>query len=92
MVFFFSDKDKAVHEETERIRRRIEAEIRIQQDLQKEINNLRLQLDESKQGLQAASRLSDQLESSKKQTADLKKEGTLFHDESLYVFSFNFLF
>ncbi|KAJ8982751.1 hypothetical protein NQ317_014049 [Molorchus minor] len=46
----------------------------VQEDLGKEIMELKSQLEESKQGLQAASRLSDQLELSKKLVGTLKEE------------------
>lgn len=47
----------------------------MQDELKKEIENLKNQLEESKIGLQAASRLSDQLEILKKQNSGLKDEG-----------------
>lgn len=47
----------------------------MQDELKKEIENLKNQLGESKIGLQAASRLSDQLELLKKQNSGLKDEG-----------------
>ncbi|XP_066256497.1 thyroid receptor-interacting protein 11-like [Euwallacea similis] len=73
---FQKDKEKDVHKETERIRRQINAEKLVQDDLKKEIDSLKMQLDESKIGLQAASRLSDQLELIKKQNSGLKDEVT----------------
>lgn len=54
----------------------------MQDQLQKEINTLKAQLQESKQGLIAASRLSEQLERSKQQVSTMKDEGKLF----LYIF------
>lgn len=45
--------------------------------MKKEIQVLKQQLEESKQGLQAASRLSGQLEASKKLSNSLKEEGKL---------------
>ncbi|XP_060519229.1 thyroid receptor-interacting protein 11-like [Cylas formicarius] len=73
---FQRDKEKDVMKETDRIRRQITTEKRVQEDLRNEIVSLKSQLDESKQGLQAASRLSDQLELSKKQNLALKEEVT----------------
>lgn len=71
---FQKDREKDVIKETERIRRQINTEKQVQEELKKEIENLKRQLDESRQGLQAASRLSDQLEMVKKQNSGLKDE------------------
>ncbi|ENN80832.1 hypothetical protein YQE_02739, partial [Dendroctonus ponderosae] len=68
------DKEKDVLKETERIRRQISTEKQVQNELRAEINSLKGQLEESKIGLQAASRLSDQLELLKKQNSGLKDE------------------
>lgn len=73
------DKEKDIFEETERIRRQVQAEKQIQVELQSEIDSLKRQLEESRQGLQAASRLGDQLEYSKLQISHLKDEGKIFH-------------
>lgn len=72
---YFADKEKDVMKETERIRRQINTEKQVQEELKREITNLKSQLEESKQGLQAASRLSDQLDFSKKLVSTLKEEG-----------------
>uniref|UniRef100_A0A1Y1MJS9 GRIP domain-containing protein n=2 Tax=Photinus pyralis TaxID=7054 RepID=A0A1Y1MJS9_PHOPY len=71
---FQKEKEKDVFNETERIRRQIVLEQRVQDALREENGNLRAQLDESKQGLQAAARLTDQLEKSKKHINALKEE------------------
>ncbi|XP_074028061.1 LOW QUALITY PROTEIN: Golgi microtubule-associated protein [Leptinotarsa decemlineata] len=71
---FRKDKEKDVFKETERIRRHIVAEKQVQEELKKEISNLKSQLEESNQGLLAASRLSDQLELSQKTISTLKEE------------------
>lgn len=71
---FQRDRENDIKIETERIRRQIKAEQQIQADLKNEIVNLKQQLEESKQGLQAANRLSDQLELSKKNASSLKEE------------------
>ncbi|XP_050316065.1 thyroid receptor-interacting protein 11-like [Anthonomus grandis grandis] len=71
---FQKDREKDVHKETERIRRQINVEKQVQETLKKEIENLKCQLEDSKVGLQAASRLSDQLEHLKKQNLGLKDE------------------
>lgn len=70
-----SDKENDVKQETERIRRQIRVEKQIQQELQQEIASLKAQLEEGRQGLQAATRLGDQLEFTKKQNVALKEEG-----------------
>ncbi|XP_050517071.1 thyroid receptor-interacting protein 11 isoform X2 [Diabrotica virgifera virgifera] len=71
---FRKDKEQDVIRETDRIRRHINTEKQVQEDLRKEITNLQAQLEERNQGLLAASRLSDQLESSKKTVVGLKDE------------------
>ncbi|XP_022905111.2 thyroid receptor-interacting protein 11-like isoform X1 [Onthophagus taurus] len=71
---FQDDKEKGVQLETERIRRQIMVEKNVQENLKKELTCLKNQLDESKQGLLAASRLSDQMETSKHQIVVLKEE------------------
>ncbi|EEZ99827.1 thyroid receptor-interacting protein 11 [Tribolium castaneum] len=71
---FQKEKENDVEKETERIRRQIQAEKRVQDDLRGEISNLQSQLEESKQGLLAASRISDQLEQSKHLISNLKSE------------------
>lgn len=65
--------------ETERIRRHINTEKQIQEELRAEMSNLKSQLEERNQGLLAAARLSDQLESSKKIVSGLKEEGTYLY-------------
>ncbi|KAF5296375.1 hypothetical protein FQA39_LY12494 [Lamprigera yunnana] len=71
---FQKDKGNHVQLETERIRRQINQEKKIQEELRNDNNNLKAQLEESKQGLQAASRLTEQLEKSKRQSLNLKDE------------------
>lgn len=46
-----------------------------QNELQSEINTLKAQLEESKQGLKAAARLTEQMEKSKQQVVTMKDEG-----------------
>lgn len=71
--------------ETERIRRQVNSEKQVQVELQKEISNLKAQLEESRQGLQAAARLSDQLEISKQLVSNLKDEGNKLYFIHLHV-------
>ncbi|XP_018566927.1 thyroid receptor-interacting protein 11 isoform X2 [Anoplophora glabripennis] len=78
---FQKDKEKDVMKETERIRRQINAEKKVQDDLKREIASLKSQLEESKQGLQAASRLSDQLDNSKKLVSALKEEASQLQEK-----------
>ncbi|KAK9878382.1 hypothetical protein WA026_021689 [Henosepilachna vigintioctopunctata] len=70
---FQRDKEADVVRETDRIRRQVKQEQEKQEDLRSEIINLQSQLKESKQGLQAALRLTDQLEMSKSQISNLKE-------------------
>lgn len=74
-MFHHIEKEIGIHNETERIRRQIKLEQEIQKELRKEIATLKSQLDESKQGLLAASRLTSQFEFSQKQVTSLKDEG-----------------
>lgn len=54
--------------------------------MQLEIQTLKSQLQESRQGLNAASRLSEQLEKSKQQVTTLKDEGRyIFWDYVLFT-------
>lgn len=69
------DKENDVTRETERIRRQIGVEKNVQENLHKEISCLKSQLEESKQGLQAASRLADQLEKCQLQILNFKEQG-----------------
>ncbi|CAG9816273.1 unnamed protein product [Phaedon cochleariae] len=64
-----------------RANQQIAVEKQIQEDLKREISSLKLQLEESNQGLQAASRLSDQLENSKKTVSTLKDEVSLLQSK-----------
>lgn len=70
-----SDREKDIVQETERIRRQISVECQKQTELQDEINLLKSQLDESKQGLKAAARLTEQMEKSNSQVIEMKEDG-----------------
>lgn len=83
---FVVEKRTDVYNETERIRRQIAAERQIQEELRKEISSLNAQLNDSKEGLQAASRLADQLGKTKDQNTRLKDEG-MFLNLARIVFS-----
>lgn len=69
------DREKDIVQETERIRRQISVERQKQTELQDEINLLKSHLEESKQGLKAASRLTEQMEKSNLQVVEMKEEG-----------------
>lgn len=73
---FQKDKEKDVHNETDRIRRQINAEKNIQAEMEKEMGSLKHQLKESKEGLQAASRLTNQLEEANKNAFNMSNELT----------------
>lgn len=75
-MFSRTEKDKVIFEETERVRRQVAVEKRMQADLETTIGDLKKQLDESKMGLKAAVRLSDQVEASKRHVGMMKEEGT----------------
>lgn len=60
-------------------------EKQLQQKLNEEIESLKLQLEESRQGLQAASRLGDQLEFAKKQNIALKEEGIYYYNSRVFA-------
>lgn len=72
--FFLTDKERDVESVTYRLRKDLENEDRKQVELRKEIKSLHDQLLESKNGLLAASRISDQLESCQVANATLKSE------------------
>lgn len=78
------DKEKDVEAQTHRLQRELESERDKQQMLHNEIQSLKNQLTESKNGLLAAARLSDQLELCQVANATLKDEGKRF----LFCFSF----
>lgn len=71
---FISDKERDVDAMTHRIRNELNEEISKRQSLLNEIHSLKLQLDESKAGLLAAARISDQLEIAQVTNATIKEE------------------
>lgn len=71
---FRLDKERDVESETYRLRKDLNAEERKQVDLSNEIRSLKDQLLESKNGLLAAARITDQLESCQVANAALKTE------------------
>ncbi|KAI5643501.1 hypothetical protein NE865_04485 [Phthorimaea operculella] len=71
---FQSDKERDIHAATEKIRNKLSDEKRQNLALQDEIHRLNNKLEEALAGLQAASRLGDQLESKTAQINDLKEQ------------------
>lgn len=71
---FYSDKERDVESVTYRLRKDLENEARKQSELQNEIKSLDDQLLDAKNGLLAASRITDQLESCQVANATLKTE------------------
>lgn len=68
------DKERDVESMTNRIRNELNDEIAKRQLLLNEIESLKLQLEESKAGLLAAARISDQLEIAQVTNATIKEE------------------
>ncbi|XP_041985992.1 thyroid receptor-interacting protein 11-like [Aricia agestis] len=71
---FQLDKERDIHAATEKIRRQLEEEKQHSLDLQQEIARLHIKLEESIAGLQAATRLGDQVETKTAQINDLKEQ------------------
>lgn len=69
-----ADKDRDVEAMTNRIRNELNEETVKRQSLIDEIQSLKLQLEESKAGLLAAARISDQLEIAQVTNATIKEE------------------
>lgn len=68
------DKERDIAEHTQQLRRQLDAEASAQRDLRSEMDAMRQQLAEAKQGLLAATRISDQLENYQLANANLKDE------------------
>uniref|UniRef100_A0A1A9X5A7 GRIP domain-containing protein n=1 Tax=Glossina brevipalpis TaxID=37001 RepID=A0A1A9X5A7_9MUSC len=71
---FQNDKENDIKLATQRIRKDLQQRLDKENELQKEIQELQQQLSEANQGLRAASRLSDQLETSQQTVAVLREE------------------
>lgn len=69
-----SDKERDVEAMTNRIRNELNDEVARRQSLLNEIQSLKVQLEESKAGLLAAARISDQLEIAQVTNATIKEE------------------
>lgn len=74
LLRFTTDKERDVESVTYRLRKDLEMEERKQADLRKEIQSLHDQLQESKNGLLAATRITDQLETCQVANSTLKAE------------------
>lgn len=70
----FPDKERDVEAMTNRIRNELNDEVAKRQTLLNEIQSLKVQLEESKAGLLAAARISDQLEIAQVTNATIKEE------------------
>lgn len=68
------DKERDVEAMTNRIRNELNDEVARRQSLLNEIQSLKVQLEESKAGLLAAARISDQLEIAQVTNATIKEE------------------
>lgn len=68
------DKDRDIQAITQRIRNELTDELSKRQHLHTEVDTLKSQLDESKAGLLAAARISDQLEISQVTASTIKEE------------------
>lgn len=73
--FNITDKERDIQTATEKIRNKMEDLKRQNSSLNDEISRLNNKLDESLAGLQAATRLGDQLETRTAQMNDLKEQG-----------------
>uniref|UniRef100_A0A2A4K7U0 GRIP domain-containing protein n=2 Tax=Heliothis virescens TaxID=7102 RepID=A0A2A4K7U0_HELVI len=71
---FQLEKEREIHSATEKIRNKMEEVRRENNGLQAEISRLNLKLEESLAGLQAASRLGDQVETKRAEINDLKEQ------------------
>lgn len=80
MINLITDKERDIQTATEKIRNKMEDLIRQNSSLHDEITRLNNKLDESLTGLQAATRLGDQLETRTAQMNDLKEQGKLRFD------------
>lgn len=69
-----ADKDRDIELATQRLRRDLAIEVERQLELANEIKSLKLQLQESKNGLLAAARISDQLENVQLANVNLRDE------------------
>lgn len=68
------DKDRDIEATTQRIRNELTEELSKRHQLHNELDTLKSQLDESKAGLLAAARISDQLEISQVTASTIKEE------------------
>ncbi|GAB0099910.1 hypothetical protein DMENIID0001_158080 [Sergentomyia squamirostris] len=78
---FQRDKDRDVEATTFRIRKQLEEERKVNQDILNEMKSLQNQLAEAKTGLLAASRISDQLEASQATLSAHKEETKKLQDK-----------
>lgn len=74
MNFIYLDKERDIQATTNRIRSELNEEFSKRQSLLNEIQQLKCQLEESKAGLLAAARISDQLEIAQVTNSAIKEE------------------
>lgn len=74
LISLRADKDRDIELATQRLRRDLAIEVERQLELANEIKSLKLQLQESKNGLLAAARISDQLENVQLANVNLRDE------------------
>ena len=75
MLSTIPDKENDIKAATQRIRKELQQHLDKERQLQLEIQQLQQQLSDANQGLNAASRLSDQLESCQQTINVLREEG-----------------
>lgn len=75
MSIYSTDKERDIHSATEKIRNKMEALKVENRGLRIEIEKLNTKLEEVLAGLQAATRLGDQVETKTAQINDLKEQG-----------------
>ncbi|XP_037938105.1 putative leucine-rich repeat-containing protein DDB_G0290503 isoform X2 [Teleopsis dalmanni] len=80
---FQNDKESEIKTATLRLRKDLQREAEKKVQLEVEISNLSQNLSEANEGLLAASRLSDQLESSKENIASLREEVEIINQQKL---------
>lgn len=84
MTFYlFTDKERDIHTATEKIRNKMEDLKRENHGLRDELARLNAKLEEALAGLQAASRLGDQVETKTAQINDLKEQGKTLEGENV---------
>lgn len=79
-----SDKERDIQAATEKLRNKMAEMENEKEGLNSEIERLKAKLHESLTGLQAATRLGDQLETKSAQINDLKEQGNYYFYQQLF--------